>query len=110
MDPANLPTKELIDPVTPDTPVFLDRYDGHRRLANSAALRLAGITAQTPDPPGGVIVRDAQGNPTGALKDAAKELVIKVIPPLSHEQRLPRHETCPRICRLARCYQRSAHE
>jgi predicted amidohydrolase YtcJ len=86
--PPNLPTKELIDPVTPDNPVFLGRYDGHGAVANSAALRLAGITAQTPDPPGGVIVRDAQGNPTGALKDAAKELVIKVIPRLSHEQRL----------------------
>ena len=86
--PPNLPTKELIDPVTRDNPVFLDRYDGHGAVANSAALRLAGITPQTPDPPGGVIVRDAQGNPTGALKDAAKELVIKVIPPLSHEQRL----------------------
>jgi len=87
-NPPNLPTKELIDPVTPDNPVLLGRYDGHGAVANSAALRLAGVTAQTPDPPGGVIVRDAQGNPTGVLKDAAKELVIKVIPPLSHEQRL----------------------
>jgi len=87
-NPPDLPTKALIDPVTPDNPVFLGRYDGHGAVANSAALRLAGITAQTPDPPGGVIVRDAQGNPTGVLKDAAKELVIKVIPPLSHEQRL----------------------
>ncbi len=87
-NPPNLPTKELIDPVTPDNPAFLSRYDGHGALANSAALRLAGITAQTPDPPGGVIVRDVQGNPTGALKDAAKDLVIKVIPPLPHDQRL----------------------
>jgi predicted amidohydrolase YtcJ len=87
-NPPNLPTKELIDPVTPDNPAFLSRYDGHGALANSAALRLAGITAQTPDPPGGAIVRDAQGNPTGALKDAAKDLVIKVIPPLPHDQRL----------------------
>ena len=86
--PPNLPTKELIDPVTPDNPAFLSRYDGHAGLANSAALRLAGVTAQTPDPPGGVIVRDAQGNPTGVLKDAAKDLVDRVIPPLSHDQRL----------------------
>jgi hypothetical protein len=86
--PPGLPTKKLIDPVTPDNPVFLSRYDGHSALANSAALRLAGITAQTQDPPGGVIVRDAQGNPTGDLKDAATDLVFKVIPPLSHEQRL----------------------
>ena len=86
--PPKLPTKELIDPVTPDNPAFLGRYDGHSALANSAALRLAGITSQTPEPPGGEIVRDAQGNPTGDLKDSAMDLVFKVIPPLSHEQRL----------------------
>jgi len=86
--PLSLPTKELIDPVTPDNPVFVSRYDGHSALANSAALRLAGIKPQTPDPPGGVIVRDAQGNPTGDLKDAATDIVFKVIPPISHEQRL----------------------
>src|SRR5271156_1076587 len=68
-----LPTKELIDAVNPDTPVFVSRYDGHSALANSAALRLAGVTSQSPDPPGGVIVRDAQGNPTGDLKDAATD-------------------------------------
>jgi len=81
-----LPTKELIDPVTPDNPVFVSRYDGHSSLANSIALKLAGVTAQTPDPPGGTIVRNAQGNPTGDLKDAATVLVEKVIPPLSHDQ------------------------
>ena len=87
-NPAKLPTKELIDPVTPNNPVFVSRYDGHMSLANSLALRQAGVTARTPDPPGGVIVRDAQSNPTGALKDAAMDYVSKVIPPLSHEQRL----------------------
>jgi predicted amidohydrolase YtcJ len=87
-NPAEMPTKELIDPATPDTPVFVSRYDGHMALANSVTLRLAGITAQTPDPPGGVIVRDAQGNPTGALKDAAMDYVAKVEPPLSHDQRM----------------------
>jgi predicted amidohydrolase YtcJ len=87
-DPPNLPTRELIDAVTPDNPVFVSRYDGHSALANSAALRLAGITGQTPDPPGGTIVRDGQGNPTGDLKDAAMDYIDKVIPPLSHEQRL----------------------
>lgn len=86
--PAKLPTREMIDAVTPDIPVFLWRYDGHMALANSLALRLAGVTAKTPDPPGGVIVRDAQGNPTGALKDAANSFVDKVIPPYSREQRL----------------------
>jgi hypothetical protein len=86
--PARPPTKELIDGITPDTPVLVSRYDGHMALANSVALRLAGITAQTPDPPGGVIVRDAQGNPTGALKDAAQDAVFKFVPPLSHQRRL----------------------
>jgi predicted amidohydrolase YtcJ len=87
-NPSNIPTKELIDALTPDTPVFVSRYDGHMGLANSVALRLAGITAKTPDPPGGRIVRDAKGNPTGALKDAATDYIYKVIPPLSHDQRL----------------------
>jgi len=86
--PARMPTKESIDPATPDTPVFVSRYDGHMALANSVTLRMAGITAKTPDPPGGVIVRDAQGNPTGALKDAAMDYVYKVAPPLSHERRM----------------------
>jgi predicted amidohydrolase YtcJ len=87
-DPAQLPGKELIDALTPDTPVFVYRYDGHLGLANSVALRLAGVTARTPDPPGGVIVRDAKGNPTGILKDAAMDPVYRVVPALSHEQRL----------------------
>jgi predicted amidohydrolase YtcJ len=86
--PPALPTSQLIDPLTPNNPVFVSRYDGHSALANSAALRLAGVTSQTPDPPGGAIVRDAQGNPTGDLKDAAMDLVFKVIPPVTHEQRL----------------------
>jgi predicted amidohydrolase YtcJ len=87
-NPAQLPTKELVDPLTPNTPVFVSRYDGHMALANSVALHMAAVTAKTPDPPGGTIVRDAQGNPTGALKDAAMDYVYKIIPPLSHEQRL----------------------
>jgi predicted amidohydrolase YtcJ len=85
--PAKLPTRQDIDAVTPDNPVSLDRYDGHMILVNSKALALAGITAATPDPPGGVIVRDAAGAPTGALKDAAAELMAKVIPPASAAQR-----------------------
>jgi predicted amidohydrolase YtcJ len=86
-NPAALPTKELIDAATPDTPVSVNRYDGHMVLANSLALKLAGITAQTPDPDGGVIVRDKNGNPTGALKDAAQDMLFRAIPPLTHEQR-----------------------
>jgi predicted amidohydrolase YtcJ len=85
--PAELPTRELIDAATPETPVAVDRYDGHMVLANSLALKLAGITARTPDPAGGVIVRDRKGNPTGALKDAAMDLLFKSVPPPSHDQR-----------------------
>lgn len=83
-----LPTRQMIDAVTPDHPVFLNRYDGHMSLANSLALRLAGVTAATKDVPGGQIVRDAAGQPTGVLKDAAMGYVNKVIPPMSAEKRL----------------------
>jgi hypothetical protein len=83
-----LPTKEIVDPVTGNTPIFVERYDGHLSLANSAAMKLAGINARTPDVPGGVIVRDASGNPTGIFKDAAQELINKAIPPMSHERRM----------------------
>jgi len=86
--PAELPTRQLIDPVTPNTPVFVNRYDGHESLANSVALQLANITSKTPDPPGGEIIRDAQGNPTGVLRDAAQDLVAKVMPPMSHSRRM----------------------
>ncbi|HEU4413574.1 MAG TPA: amidohydrolase [Candidatus Angelobacter sp.] len=86
--PANLPTKELVDPIAPDTPVWVNRYDGHESLANSVVLRLAGITAKTPDPNGGQIVRDAQGNPTGILKDAAQALVTKAMPPMTSAHRM----------------------
>jgi predicted amidohydrolase YtcJ len=86
--PRQVPGTWLIDGVTRDVPVFVSRYDGHQGLANSAAMNLAGITAGTADVPGGVIVRDAGGNPTGIFKDAAEDLIFKVIPPPSHEQRL----------------------
>jgi predicted amidohydrolase YtcJ len=86
--PVALPTKELIDALTPNTPVFVNRHDGHEALANSIVLRLAGIDAKTKDPAGGAIIRDAAGNPTGVLRDAAQDLVAKVLPPMSHEQRL----------------------
>jgi predicted amidohydrolase YtcJ len=83
-----LPTKALVDAVTGDTPIFVERYDGHEALANSAAVKLAGVDARTPDVPGGVIVRDASGNPTGIFKDAAMPLIYKAVPPMTHEQRL----------------------
>ncbi|MGZ4839909.1 MAG: amidohydrolase [Terriglobales bacterium] len=87
-NPPQLQGKELIDPVTPHTPVLVNRYDGHEVLANSLALKLAGITAQTPDPPGGTILRDGQGNPTGILKDAAMDLAGRKVPPFSHDRLL----------------------
>jgi predicted amidohydrolase YtcJ len=86
--PADLPTKELIDALTPDNPVSVNRYDGHEVLANSLALKLAGITAKTPDPKGGQIVHDAQGNPTGVLRDSAQDLIGNVMPPMNHAQRI----------------------
>ncbi len=85
---AKLPTKELIDSITPNTPVFVSRLDGHMALANSLALKLAGVTRQTVDPPGGVIVRDKAGEPTGVLKDAAQSFVWKVMPPATFAERL----------------------
>jgi predicted amidohydrolase YtcJ len=76
-----LPTKELIDRFTPNNPVFVSRLDGHMALANSVALRMAGVTKETKDPPGGTIVRDPKtGEPTGILKDGAQSLVDRVIP------------------------------
>lgn len=84
-----LPTKELIDAFTPDRAVFVSRLDGHMALANSYALKLAGVTRETPDPPGGLIVRDAKtGEPTGILKDAAQSFVWKVFPEPSFEEKL----------------------
>ena len=75
------PTNALLSRATPGTPVYLRRVDGHAALVNQAALRLAGITQQTPDPPGGRIVRDADGEPTGVLVDQAFMLVERAIPP-----------------------------
>jgi predicted amidohydrolase YtcJ len=76
-----LPRKEWIDSVTKQTPVLVNRLDGHMALANSRALELAGVRRATKDPPGGTIVRDAKtGQPTGMLKDEAMDLVARVIP------------------------------
>jgi predicted amidohydrolase YtcJ len=86
--PAALPTRHLVDDVTNSTPVFVVRGGGHMALANSAALGRAGITERTQDPPGGVIVRGADGFPTGVLKDAAMDFVTRVIPKMTPEQRL----------------------
>ena len=83
-----LPTKESIDRWTRSTPVFVSRYDGHMALANSLVLSLAGITRDTPDPPGGTIVRDPRsGEPTGILKDEAMSAVYRIIPDRSDTER-----------------------
>jgi predicted amidohydrolase YtcJ len=84
--PARLPTHQSIDDVTPDNPVFVSRLDGHEALANALAMKLAGVHKNTKDVPGGVIVRDADGNPTGIFKDAAQGLIEKVIPPPNQRQ------------------------
>ena len=82
------PDRRMIDAVSPDHPVFVNRFDRSMFLANSVALRLAGLTQATPSPPGGDIVKDADGRLTGILKGAAADLVRKVIPPIGVEQRL----------------------
>jgi predicted amidohydrolase YtcJ len=87
--PPELPRKDWIDAVTPDNPVCVNRLDGHMILANSLALKLAGVTKDTPVPPGGEIVRDqATGEPTGILKDAAMDLVYAKIPEPSFAEKL----------------------
>jgi predicted amidohydrolase YtcJ len=85
--PNNLPTAAMIDAVTPDNPVFINRLDGHMALANSLAMLLAGVDKTTKTPAGGEIVRDAGGNPTGVFKDAAMDYIQKVIPPFTFEQK-----------------------
>ncbi len=82
---GELPTRAWIDSVTPRTPVWVSRLDGHMSLANSAALALAGVSRSTPDIPGGTIVRDARGEPTGILKDNATRLVDRAVPEPSPE-------------------------
>jgi predicted amidohydrolase YtcJ len=84
------PTKEWVDGVTASRPLYLPRMDGHSALANSAALRIAGITQDgPPDPPGGVIDRDpATGEPTGILREAAMALVSRHVPSPSREEKV----------------------
>ncbi len=77
---GELPTREWIDAATPNHPVWINRLDGHMALANSAALKAAGVTRATKEVAGGEIVRGANGEPTGVLKDNAMSLVDKVVP------------------------------
>jgi len=86
---APLPRREWIDPFTSDTPILVSRLDGHMGLANSLALKLAGIDRHTPDPPGGEIVHDpVTGEPTGILKDEAMTPVYRLVPDPSEEENL----------------------
>ena len=82
-----LPTRQDIDKVTEGHPAFLDRVDGHIAIANSAALAAAGITGRTVPPQGGAIDLDAKGEPTGILRESATDLVRKVIPAPTAEER-----------------------
>ena len=75
-----LPAHAALSAATPDNPVWLRRVDVHAGIANAAALKLAGITSATPEPPGGDIVLDEQGEPTGLLVDKATELIENLIP------------------------------
>ena len=85
--PGALPTREQLDAVVPDRPAFMVCYDGHTGWTNSAGLRAAGIDRLTPDPPTGVIVRDpATGEPTGALKEGAMDLVERVLPKRTEDE------------------------
>ena len=77
---GELPERSWIDSVTPDHPVWINRLDGHMNLANTLALRAAKITRDTKDVDGGLIVRDAQGEPTGILKDNAMDLMSGAVP------------------------------
>ena len=82
-----LPSRRDLDEVSGDHPVFLDRVDGHLAVANSRALRLAGITSASRDPQGGKIDRDERGEPTGILRDTAQGALRQAIPPPTHAQR-----------------------
>ncbi len=78
--PNNTPHRRFLDVAFPGQPVFLTDRDGHQSIANARALALAKVTAATPDPARGVIEREAQGVPTGLLKESARQLVSRLIP------------------------------
>jgi predicted amidohydrolase YtcJ/enterochelin esterase-like enzyme len=83
-----MPDRRLIDEVTPNHPVLVNRFDQSAFLANSLALKLAGIGESTPNPADGEFVRDASGRLTGLLRGSAAQIVRKAVTPMSFEQRL----------------------
>ncbi|MDD4858267.1 MAG: amidohydrolase [Candidatus Krumholzibacteria bacterium] len=84
---ARFPGKWSLDSIAPDNPVYLKRVCGHAAFVNSAGLRAAGITRNTPDPPCGRVLRDALGEPTGILLDSAAELAASRIPYPTREEK-----------------------
>jgi len=95
--PPELPRRDWIDSVTPDNPVCVSRIDLHTVLANTVALKLAGVDRNTPAPPGGEIVKDAAtGEPTGILKDTAADLVLAKVPEPSFGEKLEAAEASVR--------------
>ncbi|MET9773179.1 amidohydrolase [Streptomyces sp. NPDC006367] len=86
-DPSRLPTRHDLDPVSPDHPVVLYSFSGHATWVNSKALRLMGIDRDTVAPPGGAIVKDVAGEPTGLLHEGAQALVQNALPPLGPQER-----------------------
>jgi predicted amidohydrolase YtcJ len=86
--PNNLPTAAMIDAVTPNNPVFIDRLDGHMALANSLAMKLANVDKSVKEIAGGEIVRNETGEPTGVFKDSAQGYIQKVIPEFSFAEKL----------------------
>ena len=95
---GQFPSAQDLDSAAPANPVFLSRVDGHAGWANSVALKLAGITPQTPDPAGGRIIKDAQGQPTGVFVDKAMSLVQSKIPHATAEQVQRRLELAANEC------------
>ncbi|MEX0173330.1 amidohydrolase [Streptomyces sp. LMG1-1-1.1] len=85
---GGLPTRQLLDSVVPDRPVLLSNRDHHGAWANSRALELAGLTADTPDPADGRIEREPDGTPGGTLQEGAIGLVGRLVPQATHEDRL----------------------
>lgn len=97
---GQLPTAALLDKYVPERPVFLSRYDGHMGVVNTRTLKLAGITAKTADPAGGVIARQPNSQePTGLLRDNAMNLVSHLVPLPSEEEILQAIQAALKECR-----------
>lgn len=106
---GDLPTKEWIDQYTHDHPVWVTRLDGHMSLANSAALKAAGIDNTVKDVAGGTIVRDKKGNITGVFKDRATDLIDVKVPPPTDQQVDNALQSCHALCSRSRRNQCTPH-